>query len=337
MIKTIDEIAEIINGKVIGDGSITIKGIAKIEEGSKGKISFLANPRYEKYLENTESSVVIVPDSINRAGTNLIQVEKPDFAFRRIVLLFYPPSVVETNFIHSSVIIEDKSKISKPVHIDAFSVVEKGVEIGKNTRIGSHSYIGQNVKIGDNVLLHPRVTIMNDCVIGSNNIIQSGTVLGSDGFGYVKSEGKYLKIPQVGNVVTGMDVEIGANCTIDRSAMGSTIIEDGCILDNMIHIAHNVVIGKNTALAAQTGIAGSTKIGENVSTGGQVGIVGHIEIGKNTILGAKSAALKSVPENSFYFGYPAMDHKKLKKIEAYKKRLPDIYSRLKDLEKRSKK
>jgi len=334
MHKTLDELAQIVNGTVIGDGGIRISDVAKIEEGEPGKISFLANLRYEKYLKDTKASAVIVPRSIYKAETNLLQVDDPYLALRKILLLFYPFPGVTRHSIHTTAHIEKNAHIEHPVQIGAFAYIGNDVRINRRTVIGAHAYIGNEVHIGEHVLLHPRVTILNRCIIGNRVIIHAGAVIGSDGFGYAKEKEKYLKIPQVGNVVIDDDVEIGANSTIDRATIGSTYIASGCIIDNLVQIAHNVQIGEHTAIAAQTGIAGSTKIGSRVALGGQAGTAGHIEIGDNSIIGAQSGVTKSVPKNSFYFGYPARDHKHVKKIEAFMKKLPDMYERIKKIEKR---
>ena len=334
MRKTLDELAQIVNGTVIGDGGIHISDVAKIEEGEKGKISFLANLRYEKYLKDTKASAVIVPRSISKSKTNLLQVDDPYLALRKILLLFHPFPGVTRHSIHSTAYIEKNAHIERPVQIGAFAYIGNDARISKRTVIGAYAYIGNEVYIGEHVLLHPGATILDRCIIGNRVIIHAGAVIGSDGFGYAKEKEKYLKIPQVGNVVIDDDVEIGANTTIDRATIGSTYIASGCKIDNLVQIAHNVKIGEYTAIAAQTGIAGSTKIGSRVALGGQVGIVGHIEIGDNSIIGAQSGVTKPVPKNSFYFGYPARDHKHVKNIEAFMKKLPDMYERIKQLEKR---
>ncbi len=332
MQKSIAELAELVNGTVIGDGTVIISNISKIDEGKPNTISFLANPRYADCLKNTNASAVLVPRSISQSVTNLIQVDDPYSAFQSTSLLYHPRQEIIEHYIHPSVVIEDGVKIEEPVNIGPFVHIEQGVIIGEKSSIGSQCYIGKRAKIGKSVLLHPRVTILDESTVGARVIIHSGAVIGSDGFGYAKEENRYLKIPQIGNVVIDEDTEIGANVTIDRAAMGSTYIGIGCKIDNLVQIAHNVIIGDHTAIAAQTGISGSTKVGEHVVMAGQVGIVGHIEIGAHVIIGAQSGISKSVPPNSFYFGYPARDHRQAKKIEVLVKKLPEIYNRLKKLE-----
>ncbi len=336
MQKTITELAEQVNGTVIGDGAVVISGISKIEDSHPDTVTFLANQKYEKYLYDTEATAVLVPRSISKSNTNLVQVDDPYSSFRVIALLFHPFPEVEEHFIHPSAIINKYASITEPVHIGAFVHIEKGAVIEKNTSIGSHSYIGVNTKIGESVFLHPKVNVLERCLIGNRVILHAGVVIGSDGFGYSKENNCYLKIPQTGNVVVDDDVEIGANTTVDRATIGSTYIGTGCKIDNLVQIAHNVIIGDHTAIAAQTGISGSTKIGNHVTLAGQAGIVGHIEIGNNAIIGAQSGVSKSVPPNSFYFGYPARNHREVKKSVVYVKRLPELFNRLKELESRYK-
>lgn len=331
MKKSLDGLAKLVNGTVIGDGAAIISDVAKIEEGSPGTISFLANPRYKKHLTDTKSSAVIVPRSVSDAKTNLLQVDDPYLAYREVVLLFYPFPKVTEHYIHPCTEIDESANIDSPVHVDDYVCIKKGARIGKGSKIGSRSYLGENVFIGNNVRLHPGVTVLDRCIIQDNVIIHSGAVIGSDGFGYAKESAKYRKIPQIGNVKICSDVEIGANCTIDRASIGSTTIGAGCKIDNLVQIAHNVVIGENTAIAALTGIAGSAVIGSNVVIGGQAGIIGHIKIGDNAIIGAQAGITKSVPPNSFYFGYPARDHKIIKKREALLNKLPDLFDKLKIL------
>ena len=329
MEKTLGELAELVGGTVIGDSSVIIFGISKIEEGLPGTISFLANPKYKKYLSETKSSAVLVPKTVTKAAVSLIQVDDSYLALRNIALYFHPPAETSKHFVHPLAHVEKNAFLDSPVHVEAFAYIGKNVQIGKYSHIGAHSYLGNEVKIGECVYIFPGVTILKNCEIGNNVLIHSGTVIGSDGFGYAKDGSKYLKIPQTGNVVIADNVEIGANCTIDRASIGSTRIGKGSKLDNLVQIAHNVEIGKNTVIAAQTGISGSTKIGSNVIMGGQVGTAGHIEIGDNTILGGRAGVTKSIPPDSFFFGYPARDHKTMKKREALLNRLPGMHEKIK--------
>jgi len=329
---TLEELSRLVNGSVIGDGSTVITAVSDLENGEPGSIAFLANARYKKFLSSTRASAVIVSREITEAQTNLLQVDDPYLAFRTVLVHFNPFPEVKKTVIHPTAHIDKNAHIGDRVHIGAFTVIGAHAIIGDNCIIREHAFIGEKARIGSHTLIHPGVKVLDTCEIGSYVIIHSGAVIGSDGFGYAKKDGRYLKIPQVGNVVIHNHVEIGANCTIDRATLGSTVIEKGCIIDNLVQIAHNVVVKENTAIAAQTGIAGSTKIGKGVIMGGQVGIVGHIEIGDYAILGAQSGVTKSVPEKSFYFGYPARNHTIVKKTEAYLKKLPDLFNRVKLLE-----
>ncbi|MCP4724125.1 MAG: UDP-3-O-(3-hydroxymyristoyl)glucosamine N-acyltransferase [bacterium] len=334
MKKTLKELAELFDGNVIGDGNTVIDYVSSIEDGEKGSIAFLANPKYKKYLTDTGCSAVIVKRDIRESSTNLLQVDNPQDVFREIILLFNPPPEITEHSIHKTAVISDNADIGDPVQIKALTFVGDGSVIGKCSFIGEHSYIGKNVRIGENVYMHPRVTILDDCIIGDRVILHSGAVIGSDGFGNLMKNGKYHKIPQTGNVIVGDDVEIGANAAIDRAAMGSTIIGPGCRIDNLVHLAHNVELGENTALAAQTGIAGSTTVGKGVVMGGQVGIIGHLVIGDRVMLGAQAGVVKDIPSGEYYHGTLAKPHMKYKKIEALLNKLPELFQRLKSLEKK---
>ncbi|MFC1477419.1 UDP-3-O-(3-hydroxymyristoyl)glucosamine N-acyltransferase [candidate division KSB1 bacterium] len=328
----LNELAALIDGTVIGDGTTEIERVAKLDEADAGSISFLANPKYLKYLENTQASAVIVSRDISESVTNLIQVDNPYSAFNKVLVHFFPFPEISEHFIHPTAQIAHDAKVVEPVHIAAFAVIEPGSTIGEKTSVGAHTYIGKDAKIGSNTFLHPRVTVLDECCIGNFCIIHSGVVIGSDGFGFVPEKDTYEKIPQIGNVVVGDHVEIGANTVIDRASMGSTVIADGCKFDNLIHIAHNVTIGENTAIAAQAGIAGSSKLGRHVSLSGQTGVIGHLEVGDNSALTAKSVAMSSVPPNSIYFGIPAREHRSAKRIQACLTRLPDLFQRVRHIE-----
>lgn len=336
MKKTLGELADMVGGVVIGDKREIISGISKIQDGQTGTISFLSNLKYTKYITETKSSAVLVPKTVFEAAVNLIQVDDSYLAFRQIALLFHPPEKISKHYVHPLASIEQNTVIDSPVKVDAFAYIGRNVQIGSFSNIGVHTFIGNDVKIGKNVRIYPNVSILDRCEIGNNVIIHSGAIVGSDGFGYVRKNSQYLKIPQTGNVVIDDDVEIGANCTIDRASIGSTHIGKGSKIDNLVQIAHNVAIGENTAIAALAGISGSVDIGSNVIIGGQAGSVGHIKIGDNTILGARAGVTKSIPSNSFYIGFPARDHKIMKKREAILSRLPDMYEKIKRLVSKSK-
>lgn len=334
---TLRELASLVNGEVVGDDSISVTGVSKIERSIEGTVSFLSNPKYEKYLENTKASAVLVGKSVTSGNTALIKVEDPYLAFRSVVLFFHPFDEVSEDFRHETAIVSDAAELNSPVYIGPYAIIEEGTKIGPNTKVSARTYIGRNVRIGSNVYIHPAATIMDDTVIGNNVTIHSGSVIGSDGFGYARKGVEYLKIPQIGNVVIKDDADIGANCTIDRAAMGSTVIGKGSIIDNLVMIAHNVTVGDYTAIAAQTGIAGSSKVGDRAILGGQVGITGHVAVGNDAILGAKTGVTNDIPDKAYYFGYPAREHRILKRIEASLTRLPDLIKRVRKLESDSKK
>src|ERR1700761_2651636 len=294
---TAQDIGFMLNGTVEGDPSVTVNRLAKIEEASAGSLSFLANPKYEQYLYSTDASVVIVNNDFIPSGpvrATLLKVENAYSAFTVLLekyntLKLNKTGVEQPSFVHSS------AQVGDNCYIGAFSYIGSGVKLGNNCKIYPHTYIADNVTVGDNVTLFPGVIIYFDCAIGDNVIIHSGAIIGSDGFGFApNADGTYNKISQIGNVIIEDDVEVGANTTIDRATLGSTIIRKGVKLDNLIQIAHNAEIGANTVVAAQTGISGSSKVGENCIIGGQVGIVGHISIAKGSQVQAKSGISRSI-------------------------------------------
>jgi UDP-3-O-[3-hydroxymyristoyl] glucosamine N-acyltransferase len=331
---TAQQIAGILDGDIEGNPDIEVYKLSKIEEGSEGSITFLANPKYNSYLYSTKASIAIVnkefkPES--KINTTLIKVDDAYLAFSKI-LEYY--NLVKLNKFG----IEDPSFISKTatygegVYVGAFSYLAENVKIGRNVKIFPNTYIGDNVVIGDNTILFSGAKIYSDTVIGGDCVINSGVIIGADGFGFAPSDnGEYKKIPQIGNVIIEDYVDIGAATTIDRATMGSTIIRSGVKLDNHIQIAHNVEIGKNTVIASQTGIAGSTKIGENCLIGGQVGIVGHITIGNNVKIQAQSGIGRNVKDNEILQGSPAFALSDFNKSYVHFKNLPKIIN---DLEKK---
>ncbi len=327
-----------LNGTVEGDALATVSQLAKIEEASAGSLSFLANPKYEQYLYSTNASIVIVNKDFVPAEpikATLIRVENAYSAFsvlleRYNTIKLNKTGVEQPHFIHPS------AQVGENCYIGAFAYIGSGVKTGNNCKIYPHSYIGDDVTLGDNVTLFPGVIVYFDCVIGSNVIIHSGTIIGSDGFGFApKPDGTYSKISQIGNVVIGDDVEIGSNTTIDRATMGSTVIHKGAKLDNLLQIAHNVEIGANTVIAAQTGISGSTKVGDNCVIGGQVGMVGHINIAKGSQIMAKSGINKNITEeNKKWGGIPFFSgYLENMRMEVAASHLPALEKKILELEK----
>ncbi|MCJ7509008.1 MAG: UDP-3-O-(3-hydroxymyristoyl)glucosamine N-acyltransferase [candidate division Zixibacteria bacterium] len=334
--KTLGEIATYLGGKVSGDKFLKIKRIYGIEQAQPGDLTFVANPKYAGFLSTTKASAAIVGEDVKTDRLSLILHPHPYFAFCKALELFHPQTKKYEPGIHPTVSLSKKSKIAKDAHIGPYVVIEHGVDIKSGVTILAGSFIGARTSIGQNSFIYPRVVLREDTIIGKNVIIHSGTVIGSDGFGYVKDKGVHHKILQVGKVVIEDEVEIGANVTIDRATLGETRVGKGTKIDNLVQIAHNVVIGENTLIAAQAGISGSTRIGKDVIIAGQVGLVGHIEIGDRVVVGAQSGVSKSVKSDTFIFGYPAREIHRSMRIEACISQLPEYFKRITQLEKRIK-
>jgi len=335
MVYTAKQIADLLNGEVVGNQEVTVSSFSKIEEGTPGTLTFLANPKYTSYIYTTKADIVLVNRDFVQEKAIEATLIKVDNAYAALGTLM---DMVEKNTpvkygVEPMSFVSESAVIGENVYIGAFAYIGNNVEIGDNSKIYPHSYIGDNVNIGNNTVIYSGVKIYHDTIIGNRCILHSGAVLGADGFGYSKEDAIYNKIPQIGNVVIEDDVEIGANTTIDRSVMGSTIIRRGVKLDNLIQIAHNCEIGENTAMAAQVGVAGSTKIGESCVLGGQVGIGGHIKIGKNSQIGAQSGIISNTKEGSELMGSPAYPVKNFFKSSIIIPKLPDIYRQLNAMEK----
>lgn len=337
---SIKEINKIIQGKISNPkyNAISIKGLAKIEEAEKGDLAFLANPKYTHYIYKTKASAVIVENNFKSERTispELIYVKDPYIAFMKILEIFTKMKV-EKKGISKKSEISKTSKINKNVYIGPFCTIEENVNIGNNVKILSNCYIGENVEIKENSILFSGVKIYHDCKIGCDNIIHSGTIIGSDGFGFAPNhKNNYEKIMQIGNVVLENNIEIGANTTIDRATMGATILREGVKLDNQIQIAHNVEVGKNTVIAAQVAIAGSTKIGKDCMIGGQTAIAGHLTIADNVKIAGQSGIASSITQKGEVVQGPmAFNIKEFQRSYVIFKKLPEMY---KDLEKLKKK
>jgi UDP-3-O-[3-hydroxymyristoyl] glucosamine N-acyltransferase len=334
---TATTIAGFLKGEIEGNPDIKVNTIAKIEEGQSGALSFLANPKYEHFLYETKSSIVLVNKSFvpsARVGATLIRVENAYEAFASLLRLV-DQARPRKKGIHSTAIIENTAKIGNEVYIGPYVYVGENCIIGDGCSLYPHVYIGDNSELGFNCTLNPGVTVYHDCILGEGCIIHAGSVIGSDGFGFApQSDNEYMKIPQLGNVVLEDSVEIGANVTIDRATMGSTIIRKGVKLDNLIQIAHNVEVGENTVMAAQTGISGSTKIGKNCMFGGQVGLAGHLKIANGTKIGAQGGILGDVKdENTAIIGSPAIEIKQFLRSSVIFRKLPEMKSKIDSLEK----
>ncbi len=331
---TVKEAAELVGGKVFGDENLVFTNVAKIEDAKKGDITFLYSSSFEKFLNSTGASVILINDKIEklRSDITFIEVRQPNFAFQKIIKTYFAYEQV-LNGIDESSFVSDTAKLGNNVSIGKNVVISDGCEVGSNTRILHNTVLLNNVKIGSDCLLFPNITIRENCVLGNEVILHAGVVIGSDGFGYLNNdEHKYIKIPQIGNVVIENNVEIGANTTIDRAALGSTIIKSRTKIDNLVQIAHNVQIGSDTAISSQTGISGSSTVGNNCILAGQVGLADHIDIGDNVLIGAQSGVPKSLPSNGRYFGYPAKEMRTSLRLEAHIRNLPNYSKRIKELE-----
>ncbi len=331
---TLDVVAEVVGGVVIGDGSVEISGVAGIREAGPGDLTFLANSRYEPYLEQTLAAAIIVADDHKDIRRPLIQNPNPYLAFLKAVRFFQGEENRPTPGIHPSAVVAPDASIDPTASIGPTAVVEAGARIGPMAWIGPGCYIGSGASIGKETRLHPNVTLCGECEIGERVLVHAGTVIGSDGFGFVRDGDAYRKFPQIGNVVIEDDVEIGACVTVDRATTGTTRIGKGSKIDNLVQIAHNVQIGRNCIIVAQVGISGSTSIGDEVVLAGQVGIVGHIEIGAGAQVGAKSGVSKSVKPGERIFGYPALPVIQAKRIEASLRHLPELIQTMRQLKRR---
>lgn len=326
------QIAQWIDAQIEGNEDIDITGLAKIEEAQSGHLSFIANPKYAKFIETTNASAVLVDKDFPQTDKTVLRVSNPYFAFLKLAQKFYQQAPQVDPGIHKTAIVGSDSTIGENCSIGAYIVIGKNCQIGKGTTIFPGTFIGDRVQIGDNCLVYANVSIREECQIGNNCILHMGAVVGSDGFGYAFEGGKFHKLPQMGIVVLEDDVEIGANITIDRATMGETRIQKGAKLDNLIQIAHNVQIGQHTAIAAQTGISGSTKLGAYVQVGGQAGFAGHLTVGDQAKVGAQAGITKSIPDGGFYSGYPARPFRQEMREHASLAKLPSMLRRFKELE-----
>ena len=333
MHKTLKEIASIINGEIIGNQDIVIKGVCGIKEAQPGDITFLANPRYAPLIETTKASAIITSPEAKSENKTLIHTENPSLAFAKLISFIFPQEK-KIEGIHPSAVLGKDVKLGKNVSISAYTVIEDNVCIGDNTIIYPNCFIGHNTTIGVDTLIYPHVSIRERIFVGNRVIIHSGTVIGSDGFGFANVEGLHYKIPQVGTVHIGDDVEIGSNVSIDRARFDKTVIGKGTKIDNLVQIAHNVVVGENSIIVAQAGISGSTAIGKGVILAGQAGIVGHVNIGDGVIVAAQSGVSKSIPAHTQVWGYPAKPFKLAKRINACIQRLPNLYKRIEQLQRK---
>ncbi len=333
---TAEQIAGILEGEIVGNPMVEVFRLSKIEEGTEGSLTFLSNPKYLNYIYSTEASVTIVNNTFvpeNELRTTLIKVEDAYQAFSKL-LEYYNHVKNNKNGIEQPSVISENVKYGKQLYLGSFSFIGNNVILGDNVKIHPNCYVGDNVIIGDNVTLFAGAKVFSETIIGNNCAIYSGAIIGSDGFGFAPhADGTYSKIPQIGNVIIEDNVDIGSCTTIDRATMGSTIIRKGVKLDNQIQVAHNVEIGENTVIAAQTGIAGSTKIGKNCMIGGQVGFAGHLTIGNNVRIQAQSGVGRNVKDGEKLQGSPTFGYAEFSKSYVHFKNLPKIISEFEELKK----
>lgn len=333
------QVAAVIQGKIEGNPDTVINDLAKIEEGKEGALCFLSNPKYEQYLYSTEASIVIVSEELElkqEVKPTLIRVADPYTAFTTLLKTYEAMTKVVKSGVSEKASIAETAKVGSDVYIGDFAVVDEYAVVEDGAQIYPNTYVGQHVKVGARSIIYSNVNIYTRCEVGQNCIVHSGTVIGADGFGFApQADGTYEKIPQLGNVVLGDDVELGANCTIDRATIGSTRIENGAKIDNLVQIAHNVVVGAHTVIAAQAGISGSTKIGQRNMIGGQAGIVGHIHTADGVKIQAQSGVGKTVSEaNSSISGTPADEYRNTLKSQVVFRKLPEMVKKVEALEKK---
>jgi UDP-3-O-[3-hydroxymyristoyl] glucosamine N-acyltransferase len=328
------ELADIVGGELVGDGEVEIRGVAGIREAAPGEITFVANPRYAEFAAETKASAVIVTRDLVCAKP-LIRTDNPYFAYLQVLNLFAAAMAAQyPRGVHDAAVVDPGVTLGKNVSVGPFCHIGRGSRIGDNTTVLAGTFVGEDVEIGPDGLIYSNVTIRERTRIGARVILQPGVVLGGDGFGFARNDTVYHKIPQIGRVVLEDDVEIGANSCVDRATTGETVVRRGTKIDNLVQIAHNVVVGEDTVVAAQAGVSGSTEMGRNVVIGGQAGVAGHITVGDNATIGGQAGATKSVPEGIAVSGYPAREHGAAKRLYAYTAMLPALFERVKVLEKR---
>ena len=334
MKKTLREIAKLVGGEVVGDEDIVVTGVCGIRETKEGDLTFVANEKYVPLMHQTRASAIITSRHIKAAPKPIIRTDNPDLAFAKMISLLAPNEIMHPEGIHPTAILGEGVQLGENVAIQPYVVIGDHAKIGDRTILYAGVFVGDHAKIGSDTLIYPHVAIRERAEIGNRVIVHSGTVIGSDGFGFSTVKGVHVKIPQIGIVRIEDDVEIGANVTIDRARFGVTHIKKGTKIDNLVQIAHNVVIGEHSIIVAQTGISGSTVVGNGVVIAGQTGIVGHITIGDNTVIGARSGVIKSIPPNSVMLGAPAKPISKFKETNACLQRLPKLYETVRLLEER---
>ena len=332
---SLGDIARRLGADLEGNPEIPVDGVSGITDAGPGQITFLANPKYAAEVPGTRASAVIVPrDYGGGSAAALIRADDPYVGFIQVLRMFSEGSRERPAGVHPTAVVDPTARLGPGVSVGALCVVEAGAVLGEGVVLAPGVFVGRDSVLGDGSYLYPNVTVREDVILGKRVTVHCGTVLGSDGFGYVRHNDHHEKIPQLGSVVIGDDVEIGANVAVDRATMGATRIGSGVKIDNLVHVAHNVVIGENTLLVAQVGISGSTQVGKDVTVAGQAGLAGHITIGDRAMVGAQAGVTKSVAADARVSGYPAMEHDRARRLNAYTRKLPALFEQLKDMEKR---
>jgi UDP-3-O-[3-hydroxymyristoyl] glucosamine N-acyltransferase len=332
---TLADLAALLDARLLGDGAVEITGVAGVREARAGDITFLVNPRYEAYLADTGASAVLVAEPRLECRIAQLVAADPYVAFLKCVKIFRQERPRQASGVHPTAVVGEGVVLGADVSIGPYAVIEEGAILGDRVVVMAHVYVGHRARLGDEVCLYPQVVVREECVLGDRVVIHSGTVIGADGFGYARDGGTYHKVPQVGNVVLGDDVEIGANTCVDRATTGSTRIGNGSKIDNLVQIGHNVEIGEHVIVAAMSGIAGSTRVESNVTVGAQAGVTGHIVIGEGAILASRAGVTKSIPAGSIVSGVlPARPHNVERRIQASIAKLPQMIAKLHGLEQR---
>jgi UDP-3-O-[3-hydroxymyristoyl] glucosamine N-acyltransferase len=334
VVRTLAELAAELGGAVVGDGAVAIRGVAGIREALPGDVTFLANTRYEAHLAETRASAVICDRQPRECAIPMLQVENPYLAFQQAVRVFRPDLYRPVPGVHPTAVIAPDASLGEDVSIGPYCVVEEGARLGARVVVMAGGYIGGRAEVGEASFLYPRVVVREECVIGARCILHAGVVIGADGFGFAFDAGRYHKVPQVGNVVIGDDVEIGANSCVDRATTDSTRIGDGTKLDNLVQIGHNVSIGRHCIVVAQVGIAGSTELEDYVTLGGQAGIAGHLRLEKGSVVAAQSGVTRNVKSKEIVSGYPAIAHGAWKRVSVLAQKLPQLFHKTKEIEQR---